>query len=238
MKKYSDHIFYMEGNPVTDQPFVYYIRGSRYSLLADAGNSPENYQKLLRELRELSLPKPDFIALTHWHWDHTFALNTVSCPVIASDLTNAKLKEVMLWSWDEESMRKRLTTGEDIQFCYDCIHAQYEDPTEIRVRCADITFSETMTIDLGEITCILEHRDSPHSRDSVLIHIPEEEVLIGGDAHYGDYYCNEGFYDQKRLDSFLAYLKEKPFRTYLKGHDSPSLTKEELFRELSLAEVR
>ena len=158
--------------------------------------------------------------------------------MIASEATNEKLKSVCLWKWDEDSMQERLRSGEDIPFCYDGIHAQYQDPTDIRVKTADITFSDTMTIDLGGLTCILEHRDSPHSRDSVFVYLPEEKILIGGDAHYGDDYCNEGFYDRARLNAFLDYLKAKEFTHYLKGHDSPAYTREELFRELSLAEVK
>jgi glyoxylase-like metal-dependent hydrolase (beta-lactamase superfamily II) len=165
-------------------------------------------------------------------------LTEASCPVIAGVKTNEKLKSVQTWKWDEESMQERLRTGEDIPFCYDGIHAQYSNPEDIRVKTADIIFDDTMCIDLGDITCMLEHRDSPHSRDSVFIYVPEEEVLIGGDAHYGDDYCLDGFYDKDRLESFCRYLREKPFRYYLKGHDSPAFTKEELLEELSKAEVK
>ena len=71
MKKFTDHIYYMENNPVTDQPYVYLIRGSKFNLQIDAGNSPENYHKFLSEVKELGLKKPKLLAITHWHWDHT-----------------------------------------------------------------------------------------------------------------------------------------------------------------------
>ena len=51
MKKFTDHIYYMENNPVTDQPYVYLIRGSKFNLQIDAGNSPENYHKFLSEVK-------------------------------------------------------------------------------------------------------------------------------------------------------------------------------------------
>ena len=45
MKKFTDHIYYMDNNPETDQPYIYLIHGSKFNLQIDAGNSPENYYK-------------------------------------------------------------------------------------------------------------------------------------------------------------------------------------------------
>ena len=83
MKKITDHIYYMDADAQTDQPFVYYIRGSRFSLQIDAGNSRRSYHRFLHELNELHLPQPDLLVLTHWHWDHTFGLCAASCPAIS-----------------------------------------------------------------------------------------------------------------------------------------------------------
>ena len=232
MKQYSSRIYYLEGDGVTDQPNIFYLLGNKFSILVDAGNSPENYHRLIHELDLLHLPHPSLIVITHWHWDHTFGMCAADCPVIASELTDRQLKTVSGWRWDEASMKRRLESGEDIQFCHDHILVQYSNPEEIRVTAADLTFSGKMTINPGGITCLLEQRDSPHSRDSVLIHIPEEQVLIGGDAQYEDYYDNDGKYDPARLGDFLEYLKEIPFRDYLKSHDSPFISKEELLLQL------
>ncbi|MBQ9328333.1 MAG: MBL fold metallo-hydrolase [Solobacterium sp.] len=232
MKKYSDHIYYMEADPDTDQPFVFYIKGSRFHLQVDAGNSRDNYHKFLHELNEEHLPQPDLLVLTHWHWDHTFGLSAADCPVIASRKTNEILSHVQTWKWDEASMKERLRTGEDIQFTYDCMHKQYSNFNDIHVRLADMAFDGTMTIDLGDITCILEHRDSPHTRDAVFIYIPEEQVLIGGDAQYEDYYDNNSQYDKDKLQSFIDYLTSIEFKDYMKGHDTPFIAKEELLKQL------
>lgn len=235
MKQLTERIYYMDADPETDQPFVYYIRGDLFHLQIDAGNSRRSYHRFLHELNEIQLPKPDMMVLTHWHWDHTFGMFASDCPVIASSLTRNKLKEVQTWKWDEESMKKRLETGEDIPFTFECMHKEYEDLSEIHVAVPDISFETVMTIDLEGVTCILEHRDSPHTRDAVMIYIPEEKVLIGGDAQYEDFYDNDSKYDPERLTSFLAYLKEKDFETYLKGHDEPAVSKADLIKELETA---
>ena len=223
----------MDADARTDQPFVYYVKGSRLSLLIDAGNSPENYRRLLSELEADGLKKPDLAVLTHWHWDHTFGVCAVECPVIASDETDRILKRVQTWKWDDASMRKRLETGEDIPFTYECMKAQYPDTEKIVVKRPDITFEADMKIDLGDVMCVLHHRDSPHTRDAVMIAVREDGVLIGGDAHYEDYYDNDSRYDRHRLADFIQYLTEESFVLYLKGHDEPGIRKNELIAFLT-----
>ena len=233
MQNYSEHIYYMDANPETDQPFIYYIKGSSYSLQIDAGNSKDNYCRFLLELRSLQLPAPSLMVLTHWHWDHTFGVYAAECPVIASEETYEILKKVSAWEWTEDAMKARLKSGEDIPFTYDCMHRQYSDLCDIHVQMPDITFTGRMTIDLGDVVCHLEHRDSPHTRDAVFIHIPKDRVLIGGDAHYEDYYDNNSQYDKERLTAFLEYLNRVDFDWYLKGHDEPGIRKEELISYLN-----
>ena len=37
--------------------------------MIDAGNSEEHAQLFLEMLKEQNVSNPDFVALTHWHWD-------------------------------------------------------------------------------------------------------------------------------------------------------------------------
>ena len=235
MKKFTDHIYYMDNNPETDQPYIYLIHGSKMNLQIDAGNSPENYHRFLSEVKDLSLKEPKLLAITHWHWDHTFGMVACNVPVIASAKTNVYLKRVKNWEWREEAMQERLKTGEDIQFCYDCMHKQYADIGMIQVREADITFDSEIVIDLGDIHVRGIHTDTPHTRDAVLYYVGEEKVLIAADAEYEDYYDNNSQYDPARLASFIQFLEKLDFVYYLRGHDDFKLTKDEILNKLKAA---
>ena len=117
METFTTRIHYLMHDDRTDEPYLYAVSGDRLT-----------FQK---ELQQAGFQKPDLAVLTHWHWDHTFGLDAMQCPVIASSLTDRKLREVMKWKWDEESMQKRLKTGEDIPFCDEHIRVQYPDLSEI-----------------------------------------------------------------------------------------------------------
>ena len=233
MERFSDRIVYMMNDDNTDQPYVYYIKGDKMSLQIDAGNSVPSYTRFQTGLTELGLPAPDLLVLTHWHWDHTFGLTACKCPVISSVMTAEYLEKVMTWKWDDASFKHRLETGEDIEFCYERMHVEYKDlEKEISVRSSDIQFEGKMTVDLGGITAEFETIDTPHTRDALMVYVPEEKVLFGGDAEYEDYYDNDSKYDKERLKAFIDYLEAKDFNVYMRGHDDTCVSKEDLLAKL------
>ncbi|WP_330223771.1 MBL fold metallo-hydrolase [Dialister sp.] len=232
MKQFSEHIWYRDEDSRTDLPYCYYMNGDRFSLAVDAGNSPESHKKFLMELEEAGLRKPDLLVLTHWHYDHSFGLPGVECPVIASKKTQENLIRISRWKWTEEAMLERLNSGESLRFAYEKLHIIYPDITKIKTGLADILFDSEMELNLGGVTAHLIHVDTPHTRDAVLIYVPEDKVLIGGDAHDVDYYDNRGKFDADRLKQFVDFLQPLPFEHYLKGHDGASVEKGELLSAL------
>ena len=88
LKRLTHRIFYLPHEEETDRPALYYIRGDRYSLAVDAGSSDAHRRKFYAALAAAGLRAPDFTAVTHWHWDHSFALHSVPGLTIASAATN------------------------------------------------------------------------------------------------------------------------------------------------------
>jgi glyoxylase-like metal-dependent hydrolase (beta-lactamase superfamily II) len=192
LKKISDRLYYLPAEERTDRPVLGYIKGDQYSLAVDAGNSSDHVEKFYRELKELELRLPDFTVITHWHWDHTFGMHSVSGKTVAGHLTNEKLSEVQKWEWTDEAMERRLQSGEDIEICDRCIRLEYPDRNKVKVVTADIEFTDVISINLGSVHCEIREFNATHSNDSVLIHVPEERVALIGDAYFGDYYQNKG----------------------------------------------
>jgi len=243
----SDRIWYMEQMVETDRPHLGYIRGDRYSLMVDAGNSPAHLALFLAELKRAGLKSPDFIGITHWHWDHTFGMCAARVPTIASRRTDRHLRRIMEWKWDDASMEERLRTREDTEFSTALIRKEYPDRSLIRVVPADIVFTERLSVDLGGVSCEMILLEGPHSEDGVIYFLPEERFVFLGDSpgkdlmgldwHYDPAHPERIKellaplpYDPARLRPYIEYLEGLDFKHALASHDD-LYTRESLFSD-------
>ena len=219
--KITDRISYLPGEQRTDRPLLYYIRGDRYSVAVDAGNSRAHVELFYSALTAAGLPLPKLTVLTHWHWDHTFGLPYIHGASIATAKTQEKLREAAQWAWTREAMDARERTGEDIAFCNGCIREEYADLSEICVQPADMGIDRLMALDLGGVTLHLIPTDSVHSRDAMLIWAPEEKALIAGDAECEDFYEGHGRANPERIAAYVKLLDSFDFDFYCYGHIPP-----------------
>jgi glyoxylase-like metal-dependent hydrolase (beta-lactamase superfamily II) len=217
----GQRIFYIPNEKASDRPYLYYLKGDRCSAAIDAGNSAAHVQLFYDAIRDAGFPLPAYTLITHWHWDHTFGIPYVSGTVISSEKTRQKLLEVSRWQWTDDAMKQREQNGEDIAFCNDCIHVEYPDLAKIRVEPSDTGLTEEKELDLGNLHVQLIPMDSVHSRDALLMYVPEEKALFVGDADCEDFYDNHGLADPQRLDAYLKRIREIPFESYYIGHDVP-----------------
>ncbi len=209
--KISDRIYIQPPEHYTDRPNTGLIVGDKYSLLFEAGNSAENVELLKGRLLHQKLPQPDFVAVSHWHWDHTFGMHAWGVPTIAGKKTNDQLLKVAQWKWDDKSMDLRVETKEDIVFCNEMIKREYTDRNLIKVVGADIVFDGSMTIDLGGVVCHLIHAKGPHSDDAVICYIPSEKFVFLGDSNGKDLYGKPWHFDIEHEDDFLAETAKIPY---------------------------
>ncbi len=226
LRKISNRVYYLPQEDITDRPNLYYVLGDTCSLAIDAGNSKSHVEKFYKAIEQMGFRLPDYTVITHWHWDHSFGMHAVHGKTITDHKTHQKLTEVMAWEWTDESMEKRLQSGQEIAMCDRDIRIEYPDRTAIRIVTADVVFQGEMTLYLGNIRCELKEISAPHSRDSVIVYIPEEKMLAVGDADCEDHYENGGRYDPVLLKNMIDVLEEYDFETYLLGHDVPQSKKD------------
>lgn len=244
-EKLTEHIYVYPCDGYTDRPNIGLVVGAKYALLYDAGNSAAHVELLKEALAELSF-SINFVVLSHWHWDHSFAAAFWNVPVIAGRETNEQLKVVQQWKWDDQSMVDRVAHREDIAFCNEMIKREYPDRSKIQVATADIIFDGRMTIDLGGgVTAELIHCKGPHSSDSILCYVPSDRFLLLGDSNCKDLYGlpwhfdiehEEDFkkntdalpYDGAKVNEYLHLLDTLDFNMCISGH-SKAKSKEALF---------
>lgn len=236
LKQITNRIYYMEAYEVTDRPILGYIKGDKYSLAIDAGNSKNHVLEFYSLLENKGLPKPKYTVITHYHWDHTFGMHAISGNSILSNLTNIKLEEMKNWNWTKNDMDIRIEKGFDIEFCKNHIVKEYKNLDDIKVVTGDIIFNDELSIDLGGIKCYLMHIVSPHTDDTIVAYIPSEKILFIGDSDGGDYNNLNGNYDKVKLKKYINFIENLDYEISIVGHGEPESkdnTLKYLYEELS-----
>jgi len=100
----SDKILYLPANHDTDRPILAAVSGSKKTIIVDAGNSSDHAKLFLTELSNYKIPKPKFVAITHWHWDHIFGIHRMNLPTIAHTKTKEKIEEIINYEWDDKAL--------------------------------------------------------------------------------------------------------------------------------------
>lgn len=106
---------------------------------------------------------------------HTPPLNLIT---IAYYKTEERLKELRNYHWDNKALDDYAERNPFSQFCIDCIKKEMPAPDERVIGGCDIIFKDSMKVDLGGITCIIDNIGGSHTDDSTVMHVPEENVLF------------------------------------------------------------
>lgn len=224
----SGHVYYSDPEERTDRPVLGYVKGDRYSLMVDAGNSSSHASAFLHRLNEAGLPPPDFVVLTHSHWDHAFGLNALNAVSFACSEVAGNLKKFISSGWNLEYFDSLIEEEIIPLFCRKHILLEYPEIEEIRVKSPDILFREELKISLGGVTCILEKLTTPHSNDCTAVYIPEERIVFLGDADCEKIVGLDFIEDHRKLAILTRKLNQMEFDTAVTGHTQPQ-SREELF---------
>ena len=174
LKKLSEHIWYMPFEEERDRPNLGYIRGEKWSLAVDAGHSDVHMKEFYALLEKEGLPLPELTVLTHWHWDHTFAMHAIHGLSICNERTNDYLKE-----WKEKIEKNGPSCFLAIG---DSVRKEYAGNKEVIVVPSDMIYHGEMTLDLGCCTVKILESESPHTDDATLVYVCEDKTLFLGDA--------------------------------------------------------
>ncbi|RDI40943.1 MBL fold metallo-hydrolase [Falsibacillus pallidus] len=234
INKIGKRFWYITPISETDRPILGMVVGDNKTLMIDAGNSEDHARYFLNELFQREVPNPDMVVLTHWHWDHIFGLsalpNTVS---VASKETKMEMEKLIPLSWSDEAIDARVKEGTEIEFCAKAIKNEYTDHRDIKIVLPDLTFEKRVEIDLGGITCIVQHVGGDHASDSVVVYVEEEKILFLGDCIYPDIFSEKENYTIKQTLRLLDELEVFDADTYILSHQK-AISKEEFKQEAAM----
>lgn len=210
------------------------VTGTTKTLLIDAGNSEEHVTYFIDELNKIGVPNPDIVVLTHWHWDHILGLSALSGTVsMASKQTAAEMEKLLPYSWSDEAIDERVREGIEIEFCAKAIKEEYKTHRDIKLTLPDINIEKKAEIQLGDVTCIVQHVGGDHAADSVVVYIKEEKILFLGDCIYPKMYAEKVHYTVDETLRLLDVLESFDAETYIPSHQEP-ISKEEFEKEVAM----
>lgn len=218
IKKLTDKVFYMPQSSETDRPALGLICGNKYSLVVDSGNSPRHAKEFLAEIGKMDIPMLKYLIITHWHWDHIFGIREMDLVTIAHENTQEKLKEMKELSWDDASLERYVKEGIFSDFTIECIKKEILHREDFNIGDLDITFNDSIEIDLGGITCIVKSIGGDHTNDSSVVYVPEEKVLFLGDCIYGTRYNGVYGYTKEKVLPMIEKIEELEANYYIISH--------------------
>ncbi len=219
LEKITDRVFYMPCSEQTDRPALGLICGDNYSLIVDSGNSPKHAKEFLAELSTMSIPPVKYLVITHWHWDHVFGIKDMNLVTISHEKTKEKLEEMKGYKWDDTSLDKYVKEGIYNDFTIDCIKKEISDRYNFTLGNLDITYKDSIEIDLGGIKCIVKAVGGGHTEDSSVIYVPKEKVIFLGDCVYGTRYNGEYGYTQEKLLPMIDEIEKFEADYFIIAHE-------------------
>ena len=237
MERISERIMFLPPDEEHDRPLIGYVKGDSFSIAIDAGSSAMHAKLFHGALAEEQLPMPSLTILTHSHWDHSYGLSAATGLSIACTETCRHLQ-------DDINAGNVMIYHSYISEDYSYLRREYSSPEMISIRLPDITFSGSMTIDLGGIHAVLKHIRSPHSDDSTVIFIPEEKTIFLGDASSGIISSDAdlitgGIYREEDLSAYIREISSFGAEIAVNSHSGADSMESELeYLSGKLAEIR
>ena len=222
LNRLTDRVWIWPYEEARDRPNLGYVRGDRLCLAVDAGHSDAHIAEFYAALKAAGLPLPDLTILTHWHWDHTFAMHRVHGLTLANKRTNRHLRD-----FRDKIGREGIETFLSLDAS---IRREYAGNRPVVIVPADVTFPGKIDIDLGGCSVRAFEAESPHTDDGTLVHIPGEGVLFIGDANSGAFPTWQK--DAALAEKLAGTIRALDANIVVEGHWVPT-TKEDVIRDLA-----
>ncbi len=193
---------------------AYFIITEEGVVVVDALSTYDLGKELLEAIKKITNKPVKFAVITHYHTDHFYgvgALKEAGAVVIAHEWAEEYLSKESSWHFYEA--RKKLLKDHFKD-------TQMESP--------HITIQKGFDIHLGRKTIQVRQFCKGHTPGDIMVWIPEERVLFGGDIVFDGRlpFLGSGF-SKSWLECLKKILELDP-EYLLPGHGRPMLTKERI----------
>ncbi|MDA0961485.1 MAG: MBL fold metallo-hydrolase [Proteobacteria bacterium] len=172
------------------------IVGDDSVMIVEAQATPRLANKVIEKVREVTDKPISHVVLTHYHAVRVLGASAFGAQqIIMSDMARAMVVERGQEDWDSEFQRfPRLFEG------HESIPGLTWPTT---------TFSDTMSVYLGNRRVDMMHLGRAHTAGDIVIHVPDANVMFTGDIveYHSACYCGDGHFADwgDTLDEIKAF---------------------------------
>ena len=160
------------------------IIGDDSVMIVEAQATPRLASKVIEKVREVTDKPITHLVLTHYHAVRVLGASAYGADqIIMSDVARGMVAERGQEDWDSEFQRfPRLFEG------HESIPGLTWPTT---------TFSDSMTVYLGNRRVDIRHIGRAHTAGDAIIHVPDENVMFTGDIveDHSACYCGDGYFE-------------------------------------------
>jgi glyoxylase-like metal-dependent hydrolase (beta-lactamase superfamily II) len=189
------------------------IIGEKEIAVIDTLVSSKEAKRFIRDIRKISDKPIKYVVNTHYHLDHSFG-NSEFDKLGATIISHENCGDEM-----------RLKAAEGLAGAEN-YGLTPEDMAGTEIAYPDVTFTDQLQLDLGDVKVNLIYVTSSHSKGSILVHVPEEKVVFAGDILFTDFHPYMGDGDIKGWQQTLDYLAALDADKIIPGHGPLSSKKD------------
>lgn len=161
---------------------VAFIKLGESLVMIDSGMDPITIRKFREKAEEMTHESFKYLVITHHHPDHVFGNQIFEdCEIIATKAVYEIMKKNKESVWKRENLQERMKKDPELR----------EKWENLRIVLPSHTFEEEYTIrERGESLKIVETHG--HTRGSVYVFLPDDEIVIAGDLLFAKTYPYAG----------------------------------------------
>ncbi len=190
------------------------VIGKEGILVVDTLISAKEAKRFLSDIRAVSDKPLRYVVNTHHHPDHSFGNSEF-----------AKLGAIII---DQENIGKILARYDEaaVTSAVKRIGLTDEDMQGTGKWHPSLTFTDKLTVDLGDQKVELVFRGHSHTEDSITVYLPDKKILFAGDILFTNYHTNIMDADLKGWNQALEEILAVNAAIIVPGHGPVSGNKD------------
>ncbi|MFH0824347.1 MAG: MBL fold metallo-hydrolase [Pseudomonadota bacterium] len=210
LQKLSDHVYaYVDvknaspaGNSFGANPGL--VVGRDAALVIDTLVSAKEADRFLTDIRKVTDKPVKYVVNTHYHLDHAWG--------------NCRFVKQGALVISHENARPNVLEGAKALAGPERFGLTAKDLEGTTLQAPTITFTDSMTVDLGDVTVELRYPGPTHTNDSITAYVPQDKVIFVGDILFSRYHPFLGEGELGTWQKVLTELRNTPALKIIPGH--------------------